>query len=70
MGGHCYRTDPQGLLQAMSAETIPADPDSITQVVSYAAAPFGAQEYKSQFEIMQERVNYQAFLEERKISFN
>lgn len=60
--GHCYRTDPQGLLQTMSAETIPADPDSIAQFVSYAAAPSGAQEYNSQFEIRQERVNYQAFL--------
>lgn len=69
MGRH-YRTDTQGLLQAMSAEAIPADPDSIAQIVSYAAAPFRAQEYNSQFEIRQERVNYQAFLEERKISFN
>lgn len=51
MGGRCYRTDSQGLLQAMPAETIPADPDSIAQVVSYAAAPFGAQEYNSQFDI-------------------
>lgn len=46
----------------MSAETIPADPDSIAQFVSYAAAPSGAQEYNSQSEIRQERVNYQVFL--------
>lgn len=49
MREHCYRRDSQGLLQAMSAETIPADPDSIVQVVSYATAPFGAQEYNSPF---------------------
>lgn len=54
----------------MSAETIPADPDSIVQVVSYATAPFGAQEYNSPFEIRQERVSYQAFLEERKMALN
>lgn len=70
MGGHCYRRDSQGLLQAMSAETSPADPGSIAQVVSYAAAPFGAQEYNSPVEIRQERVSYLAFLEERKITLN
>lgn len=69
-GGCCYKMDSQGLLQARSAETIPADPDSTVQVVSYAVAPFGAQEYNRQFEIRLERVNYQAYLEDRKIALN
>lgn len=69
-GGRCSKTDSQGLLQARSAAIIPADAGSIAQVVSCAVAPFGAQEYNSQFEIRQERVNYQVYLEDRKIALN